>query len=163
MKSQTSQKQIFAARYVNLNSIANQASARSVQTKRTKAEIVGRSDSGTTRCGSESRNQLGKREGFGEVVVSACIQTNDNVVLLIQRGEHDDSGTIGSRTEMLRDGVSAASRQSDVEHNGVIVLCVYKLLTLFGRGRSGDGMAVLPEPSSKEFEHAKVVFDDENA
>src|ERR1700728_748576 len=64
---------------------------------------------------------------------------------------------------MLDDGISAAARQADVEHNRVETAFVHKLLAFLSGGSRDDGMPSLPEARTQKFNHARVVFDDEDA
>ena len=138
------QQKILAAGDVDLNPIAEEAARSGVETKGAEAKLVGRGDTSAAGRGADTRKQLREGERLGEVVVRAGIQSADHLVLLIERREHDDGRAVGARAQMLRDGVSAAAWKADVEHNGVEVLRVYKLLALLGRGGRDDGVAVFP-------------------
>ena len=111
------------------------------------------------RCGRQAR----RRKGLGEVVVSAGIEPVNDVMLLIQRGEHDDRGTARATAEILDNRISAFAGKADVEYDGLEEMLFEQPPAILRAPRRLDRMALFRKADAKKLRHARVIFDDEDA
>lgn len=87
----------------------------------------------------------------------------DDVFFLIQCGEHDDCRAVQALDQILRDGSSAAVGEADIQHDCVESAFVEELSSFFCGGSGDDRMTSLPQAGAQQFDHARVVLNDENA
>ena len=84
------------------------------------------------------------------------------MVLLAEGGEHDDRRAVGALAEMVDDGVAGGVGEADIEDDGVEDGFVEQAAGVGRGGRGDDGMAAFEQTDPQEFDHAGIVFYDED-
>ena len=67
----------------------------------------------------DAHEQLGEREGLGEVVVAAGVEAAEAVAQRVARGQEQDRGGDAARPQRLADVAAVGVGQADVEDEDV--------------------------------------------
>ena len=107
--------------------------------------------------------QLGRPEGFGNVVIGAYAEAYDDVRLLVLCGEQDDGYVCGFRgvLELAGELDAGGVREHDVEQDEVGSVCAdgrQRLGRVFG---GGDDEAGGTQVHAEQFEQVLLVIDNQ--
>ena len=118
-------------------------------------------DGGAALDGAEAGQEFFEGEGLGEVVVGAGIEAADEVRDGILGGEHEQGrgDVLGAQT--LGDLVAVELGHHDVEDDDIEFVIAGEFKALVAVARADDGVALFRESFAKQFDHAGLVFDDE--
>jgi hypothetical protein len=112
--------------------------------------------------GPEAGEELAEREGLGQVVIGAAVETGDPILHRVPCGEHEDGRPAAAVADPAADLEAVHVRQHDVQDDHVV--------GVLGRGpdrvgasrRDVDGVGLLLEPALEEAGHLQLVLDDQD-
>jgi hypothetical protein len=119
---------------------------------------------GGTRPASErahARDQLGKRERLGQVIVGAQVQSLDPVVDGPRGGQHQDAR--GATGELSTQLITVDDRQVAIEHDDVILVGSGQFLTLAAVVGDIHGHAFSTQTLRDRVAQDPLVLDDQDA
>jgi len=98
----------------------------------------------TPRDGLQPRNQFRKREGLGKVVVRACVEAVNDLIL-VSRAVNISTGVIRPFPQGMHQCIPIQLRQPDIQHDGVDS-CPWRSPAPSRHPQRHNGKAVLIEP-----------------
>ena len=100
----------------------------------------------TPRDGLQPRNQFRKREGLGKVVVRACVEAVNDLILRVASGQHQHWCHSGPFPQGMHQCIPIQLRQPDIQHDGVEFMRRGDLQPRLAIPSRHNGKAVLIEP-----------------
>ncbi len=117
---------------------------------------------GAASDGTETGEEDGERERFDEIIVSARIETGDDIGGSITSGEHEDGGMVLGGAEAASDFDAVDARHHDVEDDGIKGADGEGGEGFFAIAGKGYGVILLLKTLGEETAHGRFVFSDEN-
>ena len=111
---------------------------------------------------ADAGEELVELERFGEVVVSARVQSAHHVLHGVAGGEHEDRRGSSLASQLIGDLESVLFGQQQIEEDDIVVvgMCPHRgLLTI---GRHIDDVALFSQAMCDESGHLGIVFHDED-
>jgi hypothetical protein len=117
---------------------------------------------GTASDGTEAGEEDGERERFDEIIVSARVETGDDIGGGIAGCEHEDGGMVLGGAEAASDFDAVDARHHDVEDDGIKGADGEGGEGFFAIAGESDGVILLLKTLGEETAHGRFVFGDEN-
>ena len=109
--------------------------------------------------GAHAQKQLPHLEGLAQVIVTACLEAVDAIILGILGGEKEDGGEVLRIPHPLADGESVHARQHHVQDHQVVIVMEDALEGLVAPGDPLAGQAFHFEIELDALGQAQFVFD----
>ena len=163
MVHQIGQEAIFVAGELDGLAIDGDAAGARIEPHGADREVAGGAACGATQEGAHPRQHLLHVEGFGDIVVCACVDALHLFAPAVARSQDQDRHGAAGLAPGLQDREPVALRQADIEHDGVIGFGVPSKPALFAVEGAVDGVAGSFQRGRHLAVEVPIVFDNQQA
>lgn len=117
---------------------------------------------GAPQQGLQPRVQFFDVEGFGQIVIGAELEPGDPVLQLVARGQQNHRRADAGRAQSPQDRQAVASRQADIQHQGVKTALACPLEAQMALRAVGHLRPALAEPGDDQLGNARLVLDQQH-
>lgn len=152
----------FAGAEVDLSAVAGGDAGSDVEGEVADAEEDGAGFAAAASEGLEAGDDFAHGEGFGDVVVCACVEAFDALIDFAASGEEEDGGAVAALAEGSDGGEAVDAWEHDVHDDGVEGAGADEFDGVVSAVGDGDFIAAFGEAEFEGLSGAGFIFDDED-